>query len=478
MRKNILMKIGLFMMIALAFTSCNKWIDTGINVNPDAPSDVPMNLILPSVEARFAFTLVQGNDGFRTLSLWDQQMTGIARQSQAEGAYSFRAGDANNNWGALYAGFLMDAKQLMDKASKPDSKSPYFEGAAKAITAAALGYASDLWGDIPYSEALQGSANLTPKFDSQQTIYADIQKLLDEAIADFSQPASANVFPFRGDIIYQGDAAKWVKACYALKARYALHLSKVDPTNAYKNALEYLAKAFTSNDGNMYYHYSTSNDNANPLYLFMYDRGDIRVSKMITDTLSHHNDPRLPKYAAPIPAEIEINGVKYPAGSYVGSPIDQPISGASEPGPGIASINSPTPIITYAELAFIAAECKFKLGDEAGAKLAAEAGLKASLDEYGVFDAAWFAGMKAKIDAKSGQDLYRTIMFQKYLALMYNFEAYNDWRRTGIPALTPNPLAKGKAIPRRFPYPTDALTYNPNTPQNVTIWDRIWWDKK
>ncbi len=476
MRKNILMKIGLFMMIALAFTSCNKWIDTGINIDPDSPSDVPMNLILPSVEARFAFTLVQGNDGFRTLSLWDQQMTGIARQSQAEGAYSFRAGDANNNWGALYAGFLMDAKKLMEKAQQPDAKSPYYEGAAKAITAAALGYASDLWGDIPYSEALQGGANLTPKFDSQESIYATIQKLLDAAIVDFSQPASANVFPFEGDIIYKGDAAKWVKACYALKARYALHLSKRD-ANAYATALGYLKKAFTSNDGNMYYHYSTSNDNANPLYLFMYDRGDVRVSKLITDTLSKYNDPRLPKYAAPIPADIVIDGVTYPAGSYVGSPIDQPINGASEPGPGIASIDTPTPIITFAELAFITAECKYKTGDVAGAKLAAEAGVKASLDEYGVYDAAWFADMKAKIDAKSGDELFRFIMLQKYLALMYNFEAYNDWRRTGQPALTPNPLASGKEIPRRFPYPTDAITYNPNTPQNVTIWDHIWWDK-
>jgi hypothetical protein len=463
-------------MIALAFTSCNKWIDTGINVDPDSPSDVPMNLLLPSVEARFAFTLVQGNDGFRTLSLWDQQMTGIARQSQSEGAYVFRSGDANNNWGALYAGFLMDAKQLMDKAAKADSKSPYYEGAAKVITAAGLGYASDLWGDIPYSEALKGSDNLTPKFDTQESIYAAIQKLLNEAIADFSLPPSANVFPMEGDIIFEGNAAKWLQACYALKARYALHLSKRDP-NAYATALGYLSKAFTSNAGNMYYYYGTSNNNGNPLYLFMTDRGDIRVSKLITDTLTKYADPRLPQYANPITDTVKIDGVVYPPGSYVGAPNGEPLSSASQPGPGIASINTPTPIITYAEVAFMTAECKYKTGDEAGAKLAAEAGLKASLDEYGVFDAAWFTGMKAKIDAKTGDDLFKFIMLQKYIALMYNFEAYNDWRRTGLPALTPNPKSGGKEIPRRFPYPTDALTYNPNTPQGVTIWDHIWWDK-
>ncbi len=476
MTKNILMKIGLFIMIALAFTSCNKWIDTGINVDPDSPSDVPMNLILPSVEARFAFTLVQGNDGFRTLSLWDQQMSGIARQSQSEGAYSFRSGDANNNWGALYAGILMDAKQLMDKASEPASKSPYYIGAAKALTAASMGYASDLWGDLPYSEALKGSDNLTPKFDSQESIYAAIQTLLDEAISDFSEAASANVYPMEGDIIFNGDATKWLQACYALKARYALHLSKRN-SNAYKTALGYLAKAFNSNAGNMYYYYGSSNTNGNPLYLFMADRGDLRISKVITDSLTKYADPRLPQYAAPTTADVTIDGVTYPAGSYVGSPIDQPVSDASEPGPGIASINTPTPIITYAEVAFMTAECLYKTGDEPGAKLAAEAGLAASLNEYGVFDAAWFAGMKAQIDAKSGDKLFNFIMLQKYYALMYNFEAYNDWRRTDIPALVPNSKASGKAIPRRFPYPTDALTYNPNTPKGVTIWDHIWWDK-
>ena len=478
MKQNIITKFGLFILIALAFTSCNKWIDTVINVDPDSPADVPMNLLLPSVEARFAFTLVEGNDGLRTLTLWDQQMTGIARQSQAEGAYSFRSGDANNNWGALYGGFLMDAKKLMEKAQDPVSASPYYEGAAKVITAAGLGYASDLWGDIPYSEALQGSDNLTPKFDSQESIYAAIQSLLDDAITLFSQPASANIFPMEGDIIYNGDAAKWIKACYALKARYALHLSKVNGASAYTTALADISKAMTSNDDNMNYAYSsTSNDNGNPLFLFMSDRGDIRVSYRLVNILSQDNDPRLPAFAAPIDAGITVKGVDYPAGSYVGAPIDQPTDGASAPGPGIASRNSPTTIISYAEVKFMEAECKYQTGDEPGAKSALKAGIAASLNQYGVFDQTWFDAKSAEVDATSGTDLFKLIMNQKWVALTYSFEAYNDWRRTGEPELTPNPLASGKEIPRRFPYPTDALTYNPNTPQNVTIWDHIWWDK-
>ena len=93
MKQNILSKAGLFILLVALLSSCNKWIDPDMNINPDAPTVVPMDLLLPTIEARFAYNVVQGNDGERTLSLWVQQLTGISRQSQAEGAYSFRAGD-------------------------------------------------------------------------------------------------------------------------------------------------------------------------------------------------------------------------------------------------------------------------------------------------------------------------------------------------------------------------------------------------
>ncbi len=479
MKQNILTKFGLLLLIALSFTACNKWIDPDININPDAPTDVPMDLLLPSIEARFAFNCVQSNDNERTLSLWVQHMTGIARQSQAEGAYSYRAGDVNNYWGDLYAGVLMDAKQLILKAQQPEFKSPYYEGVAKIITAAAMGNATDVMGDLPFSEALQGADNLTPKFDSQQEIYAQIQSLLDEGIELCSKPASDNIFALSGDIIFGGDAGKWIEAAYALKARYALHLSKVNGAAAYTEALGYLDKAFKDASGSAYYYYSSSsNNNANPLFLFMQDRGDIRVSDVMINKLVATNDPRLPAYANPITDTIEFGGVVYPPGSYLGAPAGTPLDGASTPGPGIASPDTKTPIITYTELKFIEAECKVKTGDDDGARTALKEALVASLEEYGVNnDTSFVNNFNAEVNALSGDALFQRIMEEKWVALMYNFEAYNDWRRTGFPVLTPNPANPGKGIPRRFPYATDPITYNPNTPAGVTIWDRVWWDK-
>ncbi len=476
MKHKILSKIMLFVLLVVVFSSCSKWIDTDMNINPDAPADVPMNLILPTVEARLAFDIVGSNDVTRPQSLWMQQMTGIARQSQAEGAYSFRSGDVNNLWGNVYSGVLMDAKQLMDKAV--ELQSPHFEGVAYVLTAATLGIATDNWNKIPWTEALMGDENLTPVFDEQGATYTTIQAYLSKGITLLSTSSDDNVYQLAGDIIFEGDTDKWIAAAYALKARYALHLSKVN-ADAYSEALGHLNNAFTSNDGNMYYSYTSGNvNNANPLYLFMDDRADIRVSYRTTEILNLSNDPRLPMFATPIIDTLVINGLTYVPGSFVGAPAGEPVDGASRPGPGLASSNTPTPFITYAELAFIKAEALFFTGDEAGAKEAFKDGVEASLNEYGVFDQEWFDIAAGDIDILSGAELFEAIMSEKWVALMYNSEVFVDWRRTGYPTLSPNPVAATQEIPRRFPYATDPITYNPNTPDlgNDPLWQRVWWD--
>jgi len=67
-------------------------------------------------------------------------------------------------------------------------------------------------------------------------------------------------------------------------------------------------------------------------------------------------------------------------------------------------------------------------------------------------------------------------MTQKYISSIATVQAYNDWRRTGIPALSVPASAIGQ-IPRRFPYPQEEVTYNENTPKDLTINSKNWWDK-
>ncbi len=479
MKNKILMKIGLFILLVGLVSSCSSWIDPDVNISPNSPVDVPMNLLLPSVEARTAFNVVNSNDYTRTVSMWIQHTTGVSRQSQAEGAYILRSGDVNNMWNSFYSGALMDAKQIILKAQADETKSPHFEGVAKILQAVLLGYSTDVWNDIPWSEALKGKENLTPVFDSQQSIYAAVQSLLDEGISLCSQPAENNIIQLDGDIIYGNDVTMWVKAAWALKARYALHLSNRNGNDAYSKALEYAGKAFDSNDGNMYYYYSSSSDNnANPLYLFMQDRGDIRMCSTLIDSLQNHADPRLPVFAYPTAGDIIIGNDTIPAGSYYGAPPGEPVTNASAPGPGIAANNAPTQFITYAELEFIKAEAHAALGHAGPAKDAYKAALQASLEQYGVYNDTWFQAYSAAIDNIPDNMLMKAIMTEKWISLTYRSESFVDWRRTGYPILTPNPAAAKAEIPRRFPYPTDALSYNPNTPDlgNEPLWERVWWD--
>lgn len=482
MKHKILTKLGSFILLVGIITSCN-WIDPEINVNPDAPLNVPPDLILPQLQARTAFNVVGGNDMTRTQSLWIQHTTGVARQSQAEGAYTHREGDVNNLWGDVYSDALMDAKQIILQVGVSGNESFHFLGVTQILQAIILGYATDVWNEIPWSQALMGSENLTPEFDSQQQIYAEIQRLLSEGITNLQK--EQGVLPLSGDIIFGNDTEKWVQAAWALKARYALQLANRTGNDAYNNALLFSTSAFQTNDGNMKYYYAESNaNNANPLYLFMENRTDIRMCKTLVDSLLNHQDPRISQFCAPTTADIEYGGEVIPAGSFWGCPVDEPFEAASAPGPGIASGGTPTPIITAAEVHFIRAEAQVALGQYANARLSFKEALKASLEEYGVFNQVWFDAYSAAIDmVPDNKDIMmRAVMTEKWISLCYNSIAFNDWRRTGFPVLVPNPLGAGPGgapeIPRRFPYATDPNTYNPNTPDLGAnpLWERVWWD--
>lgn len=478
MKHKILTILGSLILL-LGVTSCDKWIDPEININPDAPINVPPDLILPSLQARTGYNVVGGNDMTRTISLWMQHTTGIARQSQSEGAYTLREGDVNNLWGDVYADALMDAKQILLQTAIEGQESYHFTGVVQILQAVILGYATDVWNDIPWTEALQGGENISPAFDSQEQIYATIQDLLDQGIANLNQDDS--FLPLSGDIIFGNDNQRWIEAAWALKARYALHLAKRSGNSAYTDALSYSDNGFKTNDGNMKYHYSSSSDNnANPLYLFNQDRTDIRMCKTLVDSLLNHQDPRLTMFCEPTTGDIEYNGEVIPEGSYWGSPVDEQFDAASMPGPGIASSGTPTPIITAAEVHFMRAECQVQLGQYDAARTSYKAALTASLEEFGVFNQVWFDAYSSAIDMiPDNKDIMmNAVMTEKWISLCYNTEAFNDWRRTGYPMLQPNPLGARDEVPRRFPYATDPVTYNPNTPVlgNNPLWERVWWD--
>ena len=459
--KNIIFKCLMWTLSLSVITSCvdENWVDYDINNDPDAPNTVPLSLILPAAQQSMAYHLV-GNNTVRTTGIWMQQFDGIARQSFTEARYQLTPADVNTVWGSLYTEVLMNCSIIMDQAG---DESPNFVGVAQVMTAATLGVLTDLFGDIPYSDALDGrNLNVTPIYDTQQKIYDTIFDLLDKAIINLE--AEENFYNISGDLFFDGDTDSWVKAAYSLKARHHIQLSEVD-ADAYTKALAAAALGFESTDDDMKLAFTSKNKS--PFYQFMDQRGDIVMASTmydIFDNLSGSVDPRIDTY------------------------YEDFSSGASDPGSENSDVSSPGDFLTaedanifimsYSELLFIMAEANSALGNttDAEGNLAdaivasyEKAGLKSDDDNYDTYVS----------DAKSYSSDTRltNIITHKYLDGFGTNQPYSDWRRTGIPSLSLAAGAKLSQIPTRFPYAQDEISYNGSNVPKVKITDKLWWNK-
>ena len=457
------LKIAIVLIFAVFLTSCDKWIDTDINISPNSPSDVPMKLLLPSIEANMAFSL-EGNDIVRPTNIWLQYYNGWARQSYTQSHYVFVPSDINNLWSTVYSDIIPDIYKIIEKAEEKES--PHYAGVAKVCLAFTLGTTTDVWGNIPYTEAIQGDDNLNPHYDSQESIYQVIQTLLSEAITQLSSPK--NAIDLEGDLIYGNDRNQWIKAAYALKARYAITLSKVKGNAVYTEALGYLDKAFTDNSDNFAFKFDETSNS--PMYMFMDERGDVNMASTFINMLKDDSDNRIYLYAEDGP------------NSEGAEPGTDDNDGISAPGPYAAAKDASSYFMTYAEQKFIEAEALLATNHPGEAYQAYLDGAVASNvlvlgDKYGVTEddvKGW--GWYSNISVGADNLTLELIIKQKYIAGYNTLQPYVDYRRTGYPELQP---AQGAttAIPRRFPYPQSELTYNSNTEGPVQLSDKVWWDK-
>lgn len=448
------LNIALMVVFILIGSGCKKWIDTDMNINPDVPSDVPMKLLLPTLEVSMSYQ-IGGIRAVKTTNIYVQQLNGVARQSNGEAKYILSASDVDDLWRRMYYQPMMDAKTVIDKAN--EQKSPHYAGVAKVCMALCLGTMTNLFGDLPYTEAFKGDeALLKPVFDTQEDIYKTIDTLLDEAIKDLA--STDNVIALAGDLIYSNNRTSWTRAAYALRARYALY--KKD----YTNALNYVNNSFQATD-KFVVNYGTTNAEANPMYQYATVssyKNDIKMCKTFIDKLNATSDPRRTFYA------------KYLTGTtIVGSAAGSEDANASGLGTYNNSANSPVVLSSYAEMQFIKAECHLKqsVPDAASAATAYKNAVAASvLAVTGAANAPW---LTTNINNETATTItLQKIIEQKYLAMYSTVVPYDDYRRTGFPALTP--VAGAGAIPVRFPYPQTEVSYNSNCPAIIDSNQKLW----
>ncbi len=455
--------ITLFFLLIFSTYSCDKTFEE-LNTDPDNPVEVPNKLLLPSAQTFTAYG-VAGADLAWYASVWVQHTAGVWNQMEnADKLTEINSQLVNNSWRfQLYSGSMMDLKQLMDQATEQGANS--YVGIAKILMAYNLGIATDMWGRVPYSEALQTVDNTKPAFDSQESVYQNIQTLLDEGITTLE---SATTTPGADDIMYNGNLSAWVKAAYALKARYHNHLSNIDANGSAQSALAAIQNAFeSSGDDFQYAGFNVNPTGENPWYQFQNDRNQHCVSQSFVALLEGLNDPRLSIYALPVPG----------LGTIVGGPnglsTDQGGSLYSKWGSSLVRADAPLPLMTYVEQKFIEAEAELRLGNTANAMAAFEMAVGEAMRKAGVSEEDIAAYIAQESVSPSNLTLEH-IITQKYISqfVMESLEAYNDWRRTDAFELV-NPAGQ---IPVRFPYPTTEFDYNLENVPTTTVNDGVWWD--
>lgn len=426
------------MLILVGFSSCEQYFGD-VNVDPDSPSSVTPPVLLPAAQVRLAY--LAGGDASRYCSIFTQHVDGVTRQFSVIQNYGIQPTDVNAMWSQnIYSGILQDINQLQNIADG----NPHYLGISQVLEAYTIMLATDLFGDIPYTEALQGAGNLQPSFDSQESIYTNIQTLLDQSIANFAT-TNEGVIPGEDDLIYGGDISLWTKFAYSLKARAYLHLGLVDVSN-YTKALTALTNGLSSSADDANLKFGTPTTANAPWFQYNNDRNDIAVGSNYVSLMNSLNDT----------VRVKILG----ATLTVPHPIFTP--------------DQAQPLLTYTEVKFIEAECRMQTeGATSGTHQAYLDGIENSFTDLGV--SADYPAYVAQVAVDPGQAAIsmNEIMTQKYIALHADLEVFNDWRRTGIPSLTPN---SGAQIPVRLPYPNDEINYNQNCPSGVTLFDKLWWD--
>ena len=440
--------LAILAVAAVGFTACSDaWLED-YKLDQNRPSDVSMEVLLPSAQAAYGMT--QGDVLPRLTSIFMQQMTGTDRQSLAHNRYAqIGEGDFNTPWNNSYAGGLYDLKLIEDKAEAAGASA--YVGVAKIMTAMYLGVLTDHFGDIPYTDALQGADNLKATFDSQADIYTAIFTLLSEGKDALAQPSS--VTPGGDDLIHGGDLAAWAATADGLRARHLNHLSK---TSQY-NAANVIAACDDALNAGVYCTIGFEAAlNQNPWYQFtVIDRaGYISQFGTMYDMMEASSDPRINLYR----------------------------SADSLTMPAYCDATSALPIVTPFEIMFVKAEAQLA-GSASDARATLEAAIESHMTWLGV-DAGDIATYVAALPATTDLEL---IMNEKYVAMFSSSESWTDWRRTGFPTLSAPADANLSGLPRRMPYPEGEYLYNadnvpmpltstPDDKFGVTTTYRLWWD--
>jgi len=481
--KNIWNKIGLGLAVLMLFSfGCSDFGD--INVDPNRSTSVSTSTLLTGALRSVGSVVGRANEVLYVQHMSETQYTEDSRYQTT--AYNF------NGW---YTGPLAKLDHYIqlntDEATKLDALSGGSNAnqiaVARIMKAYFFHFMTDRWGPIPYSNALSGGeegGTFTPTYDSQKDIYYSLFDELDAAVKQMDGGAAVE-----GDFLFGGDMDRWKQFANSLRMVMALRIADADGTKAQAEYDAAMAGGVASGDGeSIMYPFLPDAANQNNWFGRFITRTDYAISSTLVDYMKPLADPRLENFADPAPNFGDIQGMPYGVSNAVAGSI---------PNPDISFPNStyvkaqdaPIGIITQAQLLFCQAEAAQRGWTGGSAGDLYEAGVRASMAQWGVSDETaindYLAQTDIAWDAAKGAEMIGT---QKWVALyLQGVEAWCEWRRTGYPALTPavDALNNSGEIPRRHGYPTTERDLNETNYDAAVsgllggadeLDTKLWWD--
>lgn len=518
--------------LSITFGGCKKFLD--INTDPNNPTDLPLTQVLPAAQGGLTFNLSMTVGGINSAtSTFTHQIVNTRVNDYIIDPFSFQ-----NAWGhsgagyGMYPGVLFDLEAIITKGTAQNA--PHFVGVAQVQKAYLFSILVDMFGDVPYTEALKGNNMLTPKYDASQAIYDDLFKLLDQAKVNLSA-ASSSISPNgTSDLVYGGDRPRWIKLANSIKLKLYNQIRLKQDVSAQINALITENNLISSDveDFQLRFGTSAAPENRNIGFFANYNSAAQReswVSPYFYNILLNSADPRLPYY---VYNQLALNATPpnptdYKNGRFVSIRFaskgpnrnqDQrlfqsliglfPVGGRYDDGAGGAGTltnapgDGPVRVLTSYQVKFILAEWALTNGTAANAgpllrnaliehfakvnKQAAAVG--ASIQTVpqisGTVRDAYINNVIAQFDAAVGTAAkLNIIMTQKWIASFgYGMDTYTDYRRTGFPVLpdvtgVADPqVISDRTFPHRLTYPDSERSSNPNFPGQPNVYSsKIFW---
>lgn len=489
MKLNHIYKSACLLVLLVTVSSCEKDF-LEVNEDPNRSRNSSVDIVLPSALGYTSYSF--GNQYQILGGFWAQYWTQgpTANQYNSLDRYVITSDSYSRPWSDLYAGPLLDYQYIVEEGTKAGQ--PNYVAIAKLMQAYTFQALTDMYGDIPFSEALKGSPesgdNIAPAYDSQEEVYNGLITLVDDAISLIDTDSDKH--PHGDDFVYEGDMEQWLRFANTLKLRIYLRQSEVRPDVAAAGirALYASGAEFLEADAEVLFYDATFN--RNPLYATFQALGtsNILASNTVLSYLEENNDPRIGAFfteATTGTAKGQYNGLDQGEGKTADFGSSVAGTDFSKPSEAIIGPTSPVVLMSVAESYFLQAEAVARGWGNGNAAELYTSGIEASFEKWGLEKetADYLAQPAVTFPAAGGvEEQIRAIITQKWVSMTgtEHVEPWSEWRRTGYPDFFTVSLDTqiGNEFPARILYPSSEETRNPNVPAQKTVKDRVWWDVK